>query len=106
MQETLEVEADMPFRKAQSMSGRHPASRTGIMRCRTRSRKLGARLLTCHVSGRRLFQPIVMANHIDLKTAGKLVKKTQRDAKDIVRSPAILEFAGMDVSAKRKSKSE
>lgn len=38
-----------------------------------------------------------VANHVDLGAAGKLVKKTQRDAKDIVRSPAILEFAGMDV---------
>lgn len=43
------------------------------------------------------FYERLLANHIDLKTAGKLVKKTQRDAKDIVRSPAILEFAGMDV---------
>lgn len=43
------------------------------------------------------FYERLLANHIDLKTAGKLVKKTQRDVKDIVRSPAILEFSGMDV---------
>lgn len=38
----------------------------------------------------------LVANHIDLASAGKLVKKTSVDGKDIVRSPAILEFTGLD----------
>ncbi|WP_407450895.1 YhcG family protein [Fibrobacter sp.] len=41
------------------------------------------------------FYQRLIANHSDLSTAGKLVKRGKRDARDIVRSPAILEFAGI-----------
>lgn len=37
----------------------------------------------------------ILANHTDLGSAGKLVKRDAPDARDIVRSPAILEFAGI-----------
>ena len=41
------------------------------------------------------FYQRLIANHVDLSSAGKLVKRGQMDARDIVRSPAILEFAGI-----------
>ena len=41
------------------------------------------------------FYERLIHNHVDLKTVGKLVKRGKVDAKDIVRSPAILEFAGI-----------
>ena len=41
------------------------------------------------------FYQRLIANHSDLSTAGKLVKRGKMDARDIVRSPAILEFAGI-----------
>ena len=42
----------------------------------------------------QLYQRLI-ANHSDLSTAGKLVKRGVPAAKDIIRSPAILEFAGI-----------
>ena len=44
------------------------------------------------------FYERLVANHVDLKMAGELVKKTGVDVKDIVRSPAILEFSGVSPS--------
>lgn len=44
------------------------------------------------------FYDRLLSNHVDLKTAGKLVKRDRGDARDIVRSPAILEFAGLDAT--------
>ena len=44
------------------------------------------------------FYDRLVANHVDLETAGKLVKRTRGGAKDIVRSPAILEFTGIDAA--------
>ena len=44
------------------------------------------------------FYERLIANHSDLSTAGKLVKHGEPDARDIVRSPAILEFAGISPS--------
>ena len=41
------------------------------------------------------FYQRLIANHSDLSSAGKLIKRGIPDAKDIVRSPAILEFAGI-----------
>ena len=41
------------------------------------------------------FYQRLIANHSDLSTAGKLVKRGVPAAKDIIRSPAILEFAGI-----------
>lgn len=41
------------------------------------------------------FYQRLIANHSDLSTAGKLVKRGVPDARDIIRSPAILEFAGL-----------
>ena len=41
------------------------------------------------------FYQRLIANHSDLSSAGKLVKRGVPDAQDIVRSPAILEFAGI-----------
>ena len=41
------------------------------------------------------FYQRLIANHSDLSTAGKLVKRGKMEARDIVRSPAILEFAGI-----------
>ena len=41
------------------------------------------------------FYQRLIANHSDLSSAGKLVKRGVPDAKDIIRSPAILEFAGI-----------
>jgi predicted nuclease of restriction endonuclease-like (RecB) superfamily len=41
------------------------------------------------------FYQRLTANHSDLSSAGKLVKRGVPDAQDIVRSPAILEFAGI-----------
>ena len=41
------------------------------------------------------FYQRLIANHVDLSSAGKLVKRGEMDARDIVRSPAILEFAGI-----------
>ena len=41
------------------------------------------------------FYQRLIANHVDLSSAGKLVKRGKVDARDIVRSPAILEFAGI-----------
>ena len=41
------------------------------------------------------FYQRLIANHVDLSSAGKLVKRGKMDARDIVRSPAILEFAGI-----------
>ncbi len=41
------------------------------------------------------FYQRLIANHVDLSSAGKLVKRGKVEAKDIVRSPAILEFAGI-----------
>ena len=41
------------------------------------------------------FYQRLIANHSDLSTAGKLVKRGKVEARDIVRSPAILEFAGI-----------
>ena len=41
------------------------------------------------------FYQRLIANHSDLSSAGKLVKRGVPDARDIVRSPAILEFAGI-----------
>ena len=44
------------------------------------------------------FYERLIANHGDFSTAGKLVKRGEPDARDIVRSPAILEFAGISPS--------
>jgi len=44
------------------------------------------------------FYERLIANHIDLKNASKLVRRTERTPRDIVRSPAILEFAGVAAS--------
>ena len=41
------------------------------------------------------FYQRLIANHVDLSSAGKLVKRGKVEARDIVRSPAILEFAGI-----------
>ena len=41
------------------------------------------------------FYQRLIANHVDLSSAGKLVKRGEMDTRDIVRSPAILEFAGI-----------
>lgn len=41
------------------------------------------------------FYQRLIANHSDLSTSGKLVKRGKVEARDIVRSPAILEFAGI-----------
>ena len=41
------------------------------------------------------FYQRLIANHVDLSSAGKLVRRGKMDARDIVRSPAILEFAGI-----------
>ncbi len=41
------------------------------------------------------FYQRLLANHTDLQEAGKLVKRGVPDVRDIVRSPAILEFAGI-----------
>ena len=41
------------------------------------------------------FYQRLIANHSDLSTAGKLVKRGKVEVRDIVRSPAILEFAGI-----------
>lgn len=41
------------------------------------------------------FYQRLIANHVDLSSAGKLVKRGKMEARDIVRSPAILEFAGI-----------
>ena len=41
------------------------------------------------------FYQRLIANHSDLSTAGKLVKRGKMETRDIVRSPAILEFAGI-----------
>ena len=41
------------------------------------------------------FYQRLIANHVDLSSAGKLVKRGKVKARDIVRSPAILEFAGI-----------
>ena len=41
------------------------------------------------------FYERLISNHVDLKSAGKLVKRSLAEPKDIVRSPAILEFAGI-----------
>jgi len=41
------------------------------------------------------FYQRLIANHSDLSSAGKLVKRGVPEAKDIIRSPAILEFAGL-----------
>lgn len=41
------------------------------------------------------FYQRLIANHSDLSTAGKLVKRGVPAAKDIIRSPAILEFVGL-----------
>jgi predicted nuclease of restriction endonuclease-like (RecB) superfamily len=41
------------------------------------------------------FYQRLIANHVDLSSAGKLVKRGVPAAKDIIRSPAILEFAGI-----------
>ena len=41
------------------------------------------------------FYQRLIANHSDLSTAGKLVKRGKMDARDIIRSPAILEFVGL-----------
>ena len=41
------------------------------------------------------FYQRLIADHVDLSSAGKLVKRGKMDARDIVRSPAILEFAGI-----------
>lgn len=43
------------------------------------------------------FYERLVRNHVDPQTAVKLVRRTERTAKDIVRSPAILEFAGLPV---------
>lgn len=44
------------------------------------------------------FYQRLIANHVALPSAGKLIKRGVPDAKDIVRSPAILEFAGFSTS--------
>lgn len=49
------------------------------------------------------FYQRLIANHVDLTTAGKLVKKATADAKDIVRSPAILEFSGVSPAHYKES---
>ena len=41
------------------------------------------------------FYQRLIANHVDLSSAGKLVKRGKVEARDIVHSPAILEFAGI-----------
>ena len=41
------------------------------------------------------FYERLVRNHVDLRKASALVKKTEVQPKDIVRSPAILEFAGV-----------
>ena len=41
------------------------------------------------------FYDRLVRNHVDLRKASALVKKTEVQPKDIVRSPAILEFAGV-----------
>ncbi len=41
------------------------------------------------------FYERLIGNHVDLKGVGKLVKRLSAEPKDIVRSPAILEFAGI-----------
>ena len=41
------------------------------------------------------FYERLIANHVDLKDAAKHVKRHRPEPKDIVRSPAILEFAGV-----------
>ena len=41
------------------------------------------------------FYQRLIANHVDLSSAGKLVKRGKVESRDIVRSPAILEFAGI-----------
>lgn len=41
------------------------------------------------------FYQRLIANHVDLSSVGKLVKRGKMEARDIVRSPAILEFAGI-----------
>ena len=41
------------------------------------------------------FYQRLIANHVDLSSAGKLVKRGKVEARDIVRSPAILEFVGL-----------
>ena len=41
------------------------------------------------------FYERLIANHVDLKDASKHVKRHRPEPKDIVRSPAILEFAGV-----------
>ena len=41
------------------------------------------------------FYQRLIANHVDLSSAGTLVKRGKVEARDIVRSPAILEFAGI-----------
>lgn len=44
------------------------------------------------------FYDRLIANHADLEAAGKLVRRGIPDARDIVRSPAILEFAGISTA--------
>lgn len=41
------------------------------------------------------FYERLIANHTDLSSAGELVKRDTAEPKDIVRSPAILEFSGL-----------
>ena len=50
------------------------------------------------------FYERLIANHVDLKDASKHVKRHRPELKDIVRSPAILEFAG--VAADRYAESD
>ncbi len=44
------------------------------------------------------FYERLIANHSDLSTAGKMVRRGDPDARDMVRSPAILEFAGISLA--------
>ena len=48
------------------------------------------------------FYQRLIANHVDLSSAGKLVKRGKVEARDIVRSPAILEFAGISPAPNQK----
>lgn len=45
------------------------------------------------------FYERIVYNHADMKTAGKRIRRTAVEPRDIVRSPAILEFAGVDVGS-------
>ena len=49
------------------------------------------------------FYERLIANHVDLKNASEYVKRSRPEPKDIVRSPAILEFTGVSPFAYKES---